>query len=189
MVSRVNKKILGAVLAASLMFGAVAPAHAADTSSIAEFSSADEVKTDGSTGAADNSAGSSGSSESTEAGDSSSAEDAVLGALGVAAVVGVVVAGVNYAVAQGWIPNPMHLIFPPAPAPAPAPAPTPAPAPAPAPAPVRSVTPAPVQNTPMYKNCTDVWNRLGRPIRSNEAGFQSKLDADGDGVGCERDPR
>jgi len=41
----------------------------------------------------------------------------------------------------------------------------------------------------MYRNCTDVWNRLGRPIRSHEAGFQSKLDRDGDGVGCERDPR
>lgn len=43
-----------------------------------------------------------------------------------------------------------------------------------------------------YANCKDVWNTLGRPIRAGEPGYVSghgKLDGDGDGVGCERDPR
>ncbi len=40
-----------------------------------------------------------------------------------------------------------------------------------------------------YKNCTDVWNRLGRPIYRGEPGFESRFDADGDGVGCETRPR
>lgn len=74
----------------------------------------------------------------------------------------------------------------PAPQPAPAPAPAPQPAPRPAPAPVRAT---PVNNSPYYANCRDVWNRLGRPIRSHEPGFHSGLDHDGDGVGCERRPR
>lgn len=57
----------------------------------------------------------------------------------------------------------------------------PAPAPAPAPAPTTS-----------YKNCTDVWNRLGRQITPSDPGYTSgpgKLDGDSDGVGCEKDPR
>lgn len=59
----------------------------------------------------------------------------------------------------------------------------PAPAPAPAPAASQSVT---------YKNCTDVWNRLGRPIHAGEPGYTAgprKLDGNSDGVGCESDPR
>lgn len=40
-----------------------------------------------------------------------------------------------------------------------------------------------------YKNCKDVWQRLGRPIKRTEPGFRPKFDADGDGTGCERRPR
>ena len=40
-----------------------------------------------------------------------------------------------------------------------------------------------------YKNCTAVWNALGRPINRNEPGYSTVLDRDGDGVGCEIDPR
>ena len=76
----------------------------------------------------------------------------------------------------------------PAPKPAPAPAPKTAPAPKPAPKPAYTPAPAPAPST-SYKNCTDVWNKLGRSIRPSDAGFQSKFDGDGDGVGCENDPR
>lgn len=55
-------------------------------------------------------------------------------------------------------------------------------------APKPIVTPAPVP-VPTYANCTDVWNRLGRSIYPSDPGFQSKFDRDGDGVGCEVDPR
>lgn len=43
-----------------------------------------------------------------------------------------------------------------------------------------------------YANCKDVWNTLGRPIHAGEPGYvagHGKLDGDGDGVGCEKDPR
>jgi len=40
-----------------------------------------------------------------------------------------------------------------------------------------------------FRNCTHVWQVLGRPIRRGEAGFHSALDRDNDGVGCERRPR
>ena len=40
-----------------------------------------------------------------------------------------------------------------------------------------------------FTRCADVWNALGRPIYAGEPGFRSKFDRDGDGVGCERDPR
>ena len=33
-----------------------------------------------------------------------------------------------------------------------------------------------------------MWDDLGRPIKSDEAGFLQGLDADKDGVGCEQDP-
>ncbi len=42
---------------------------------------------------------------------------------------------------------------------------------------------------PVYKNCTDVWNKLGRPIYPSDPGWQQKFDADKDGVGCEVRPR
>lgn len=56
-------------------------------------------------------------------------------------------------------------------------------APAPVPEPAPSVS---------YANCTDVWNRLGRPIYPSDPGYTSgprKLDGNSDGVGCESDPR
>ncbi|MCR2809563.1 MULTISPECIES: DUF1524 domain-containing protein [unclassified Microbacterium] len=70
-----------------------------------------------------------------------------------------------------------------------APAPAPAPAPAePAPAPVQ---PAPVEPAPAppvsvyYENCTAVRAAGAAPIRAGEPGYSSKLDRDGDGIGCE----
>lgn len=132
--------------------------------------------------------------------------------MAVLAVGGAAAAGVYWAVQERIIANPLPGIIPnppkpaavkpgvapkpvPAPRPAPAPAPKPAPAPAPAPAPVPRPAPAPSPSA-YYANCTAVWNALGRPIRSNEPGYSAnepgysgKLDRDGDGVGCEKDPR
>lgn len=53
-------------------------------------------------------------------------------------------------------------------------------APAPAPAPERSA---------YYPNCTAVWNETGGPIYRGQPGYDSHLDRDGDGVGCEKRPR
>ena len=61
---------------------------------------------------------------------------------------------------------------------------TPAPNPAPNPKP----NPKPPANA-YYKNYTEVWNAIGRPIKRGEPGYGSHLDRDGDGVGCEVDPR
>ncbi|HIX79945.1 MAG TPA: excalibur calcium-binding domain-containing protein [Candidatus Corynebacterium faecipullorum] len=41
----------------------------------------------------------------------------------------------------------------------------------------------------MDTGCADVWNALERPIYPSDQGFLSKFDDDGDGVGCEIDPR
>ena len=124
---------------------------------------------------------------------------------GVAVIAGVVAAiagGVHWAVQQRMIPNPLPGIIPNPPAPKKAavkkavakPAPKPAAKPAAKPAPAKQAVakPAPAPRpaqTATYKNCADVWNRLGRSIYARDAGFQSKFDRDGDGVGCERDPR
>ena len=115
---------------------------------------------------------------------------------GVAVIAGVVAAiagGVHWAVQQRMIPNPLPGIIPNPPAPKKAvakPAPKPAAKPAPAKQAVAKPAPAPrPAQTATYKNCTDVWNKLGRSIYARDAGFQSKFDRDGDGVGCERDPR
>ena len=124
---------------------------------------------------------------------------------GVAVIAGVVAAiagGVHWAVQQRMIPNPLPGIIPNPPAPkkaavkkaaakpAPKPAPKPAAKPAPAKPAVAKPAPAPrPAHTATYKNCADVWNKLGRSIYARDAGFQSKFDRDGDGVGCERDPR
>jgi len=40
-----------------------------------------------------------------------------------------------------------------------------------------------------FRNCTHVWEVLGRPILRGERGFHDALDRDGDGVGCEQRPR
>jgi len=39
-----------------------------------------------------------------------------------------------------------------------------------------------------FRNCTHVWEVLGRSIRRGEPGFHSALDRDNDGVGCEFQP-
>ena len=48
--------------------------------------------------------------------------------------------------------------------------------------------PAPQPGAATYANCTDVWNRLGRPITARDPGFEAKLDRDNDGIGCESRP-
>lgn len=130
---------------------------------------------------------------------------AIVGSLAVGALIA---AGVNWAVQSRLIPNPLPGLIPNPPAP-PAPAkkapakPAPAkkvpvkkaPKPAPTkkpvaakPAPAKRPAPARAQNV-YYQNCKDVWNRLGRPIYQRDAGFSSRFDRDGDGVGCEKRPR
>lgn len=63
----------------------------------------------------------------------------------------------------------------------PKPAVTPKPTPKPQ-AVVQKPAPAPRVS---FRNCTDVRNAGAAPIRRGDPGFQSKFDADGDGVGCE----
>ncbi|WP_245531661.1 excalibur calcium-binding domain-containing protein [Corynebacterium capitovis] len=58
------------------------------------------------------------------------------------------------------------------------------PAPAPATAPQRAQT-----TSASYANCTAVWNAIEGPIYAGQDGYGSHLDKDGDGVGCEKDPR
>ncbi|WIM67055.1 excalibur calcium-binding domain-containing protein [Corynebacterium breve] len=41
----------------------------------------------------------------------------------------------------------------------------------------------------VYRDCTDVWNELERPLEEGEPGYVRNLDADTDGVACEIDPR
>lgn len=77
----------------------------------------------------------------------------------------------------------------PATTPAPKPAPTTAPKPTPTAAPPPPPPPPPAAGKSSYKNCTDVWNTIGRPILAGESGYSHKLDRDKDGVGCEKDPR
>ena len=131
--------------------------------------------------------------------DASSTDDGVQGGpsvetfVAVAVIAGVAAAiggGVHWAVQQRIIPNPLPGIIPNPPAPKKPQVqkavakPAPAPAPKANPAPVHR--PAPAVG---YRDCKDVWNKLGRSIYPRDAGFQSKFDRDGDGVGCERDPR
>ncbi|MET4050535.1 MULTISPECIES: DUF1524 domain-containing protein [unclassified Rhodococcus (in: high G+C Gram-positive bacteria)] len=79
-----------------------------------------------------------------------------------------------------------------APAPAPA-APAPvapasapiAPAPAPAPAAPAPLVEAPAPSSVYYTNCSAVRAAGAAPIRAGQPGYSSKLDGDGDGVGCE----
>lgn len=53
-----------------------------------------------------------------------------------------------------------------------------------------TVTPPPARITSAYYgSCRDVWNALGRPIRSSDAGYSHDLDRDRDGIGCESRPR
>ena len=41
----------------------------------------------------------------------------------------------------------------------------------------------------LYNNCRGVWNALRSPIYPSDPGYGPHLDADGDGVGLETDPR
>lgn len=40
-----------------------------------------------------------------------------------------------------------------------------------------------------YENCAAVWASLGGPIHRGDPGYNSDLDTDGDGIGCEQRPR
>ncbi|WP_237225105.1 5'-nucleotidase C-terminal domain-containing protein [Rothia nasisuis] len=51
-----------------------------------------------------------------------------------------------------------------------------------------AVVPSPSPTVFEYENCAAVWDALGRPIQSDEAGFHRGLDSDGDGTGCEVSP-
>lgn len=97
----------------------------------------------------------------------SSGDDLII-AIAVLSTGGIIAAGVTWAVQQRLIANPLPGIIPNPPALAPAPA------------------PAPVARS--YRNCTAVWNAIGRSIKRGEAGYASHLDRDGDGIGCERAP-
>ena len=173
-----KKKSLGLLLAAALSFGAISPAQAQEVNAPVASETSVTAEQDTAT-----------NSQSSEP-NTGVIVGSVVGAL---ALAGLIAGGVYWAVQQRMIPNPLPGIIPnppaPAPAPAPGPAPAPAPAPRPAPAPPRVMAPAPARVTASYANCTAVWNSIGRPIRSGDPGFMSKFDRDGDGVGCERDPR
>jgi Protein of unknown function (DUF1524)/Excalibur calcium-binding domain len=88
--------------------------------------------------------------------------------------------------APALAPEPAPVVV--APAPAPRPAPAPAPRPAPAPAPALAPAPAPAPAPPVsvsYANCDAVRAAGAAPIYAGQPGYSSKLDRDGDGVGCE----
>lgn len=58
------------------------------------------------------------------------------------------------------------------------------------PAPAEPVQSAPVQDTTpsqnvSYANCTEARNAGAAPVRRGDPGYSSRLDRDGDGVGCE----
>lgn len=172
-----RKTLLALGVAASVTFSTIVPAAAqttelepentAETSLSAELSSESEsTESEDSETQLFSSLSSGGSSEG-EAG------ELIGGAVVLAAVVGLAGAGVTWAVQQRLIPNPLPGIIP-------GPAPKSAPAPAPAPKPSTQV---------YYQNCAAVWNAIGGPIRKNDPGYRSAHDRDGDGVGCERDPR
>jgi hypothetical protein len=72
-----------------------------------------------------------------------------------------------------------------APAPVQQAAPAPGLVPAQAPAPVAPVPAAPVPAAAYYANCAAVRAAGAAPIRAGQPGYSSKLDRDGDGVGCE----
>ncbi|WP_234027616.1 excalibur calcium-binding domain-containing protein [Aurantiacibacter arachoides] len=59
----------------------------------------------------------------------------------------------------------------------------PEPEPWPEPEPVY-IAPAPV-TAAYFRNCSDARAQGAAPVRSGDPGYSSKLDRDGDGVGCE----
>lgn len=52
-----------------------------------------------------------------------------------------------------------------------------------------STSMAPVPAVVTYENCAAVWASLGHPIHRGDPGYNSDLDTDGDGIGCEQQPR
>lgn len=170
------RKILITMLATTaIAFSAISPVQAQTVDTDTEASVSSEL-----------------SSTSSEA----DTTEIIVGIAAVAAATGLIAGGVHWAVQQRIIPNPLPGIIPNPPALAPQAAPAPAPqevAPAPAPevvAPqVVAPAPAPVQTNRTYKNCSEVWNVLGRSIRQGEPGYGTHLDRDRDGIGCESRPR
>lgn len=169
-----QNRIFPAIVAASLAFSTVPAALAEEPATV---ENQEEQLQNGKT-----------SSASTP-GEGSSDAEIIAGVVVIAGVAAAIAGGLHWAVQQRIIPNPLPGIIPNPPAqkkasvnkPVAKPAPKKVVAkPAPSPNPAPSAT---------YKNCTDVWNKLGRSIYRNDPGFQSKFDRDGDGVGCERDPR
>ena len=81
------------------------------------------------------------------------------------------------------------VVAPPAPAPPPpppAPDPAPEPEPAPLPPPPAPSPAPPAANGPVsYENCTAARAAGAAPVYAGDPGYSSKLDRDGDGVGCE----
>ena len=174
-----HKRIIPAIVAASLAFSVVPSALAEEHVNVENQEL--EQKQEGQV------------AEPNKVEEGSSDLEIIAGVAVIAGVVAAIAGGVHWAVQQRMIPNPLPGIIPNPPAPKKAvakPAPKPAAKPAPAKQAVAKPAPAPrPAQTATYKNCTDVWNRLGRYIYARDAGFQSKFDRDGDGVGCERDPR
>ncbi len=54
------------------------------------------------------------------------------------------------------------------------------------PTPTKSTAPAPINDTVYYANCTAVRAAGKAPIYKGQPGYSSKLDRDGDGIGCEK---
>lgn len=79
--------------------------------------------------------------------------------------------------------------------PAPAPVEASSPAERPVPGVAASTTEAPsatpaaaVPTTVTYENCAEVWADIGGPIHRGDPGYNSELDSDHDGTGCEHKP-
>ena len=168
-----RKTIITMLATTAIAFSAISPVQAQTV----------DTDTDASVPSELSSGTSSGSSEDSDL----SNQDIIFGIAAIAAVGGLIAGGVHWAVQQRMIPNPLPGIIPNPPALAPQPV---APAPAPAPAPqavapqVVAPAPAPVQTNRTYKNCTEVWNVLGRSIRQSDPGYGAHA-----GIGCESRPK
>ncbi|AST22137.1 hypothetical protein CEY17_01995 [Corynebacterium glutamicum ATCC 14067] len=176
-----RKTLITMLATTAIAFSAISPVQAQTV----------DTDTDASVSSELSSGTSSGSSEDSEDSDISN-RDIIFGIAAIAAVGGLIAGGVHWAVQQRMIPNPLPGIIPNLPALAPQPvAPAPAPAPAPQAVAPQAVAPAPapVQTNRTYKNCTEVWNVLGRSIRQSDPGYGTHLDRDRDGIGCESRPR
>lgn len=161
-----HKRIIPAIVAASVAFSVV-PSALAEEPVTVENQELNQIQQEQ-------------ISEVKEVEEGSSDLEIIAGVAVIAGVVAAIAGGVHWAVQQRMIPNPLPGIIPNPSAPKKAAVKKAVAKPAPAPRPAATAT---------YRNCTDVWNNLGRSIYPRDAGFQSKFDRDGDGVGCEKDPR